>query len=130
MLCETMRPSGGLSVPMLISVGSGPGLRTQPSSATIPATRRARESLARFQFCSDAIRPQLDVILRAQHIRTAAHLAIFNVRLPAACRFIDAGLIPLTAARALKTRFHAWIVNSRRFGITIPNPVRAWLFRL
>ncbi len=52
------------------------------------------------------------VVLNLQHIRFAAHLAVFDVALPSSRRFINRGPVPFSTARALKTGFRHVSANS------------------
>lgn len=47
------------------------------------------------------------VILNPQHVRLAAHLAIFDITLPVSGGLIHRRGIPLATARTLKARLHA-----------------------
>jgi len=46
------------------------------------------------------------VPLNSQHVGLAADLAIFHVRLAPSRGFVDCREVPLSARRALKSRFH------------------------
>jgi len=47
------------------------------------------------------------LVLDVEKVGLAADLAIFDVVLPPSRGFVDRGQVPLAAAGALKTRFHA-----------------------
>jgi hypothetical protein len=55
------------------------------------------------------------IVLNAQHVWLAAYLAVFDVALPPARGFVDAGGVPLSTACALEACFHKAIMpRSRR----------------
>jgi hypothetical protein len=50
------------------------------------------------------------VVLHVQHIRLAAHLAIFYVTLIASSGLVHRSLVPLAAAGALESTFHRFLI--------------------
>src|SRR5580698_3383426 len=89
------------------------------SNAVTISRRQANRELLQFRRDEKLLRRK--IVLNAQHIRLAAHLAVFHIALPPPRRLINRGHIPLPARRALKSRFHL-------FSITPPN--ENWTFRI
>lgn len=58
------------------------------------------------QFCRNKEFLRGSVIFNAQHIRLAAHLAVFHIALPPPGRLVDRSSIPFSASSALETGFH------------------------
>jgi hypothetical protein len=83
---------------MLAGQNQEPGSTTTCSNAESFQRSRNEELLRRH------------IVLNAQYIWLAADLAVFNVGLPAARRFVDVGGIPFSTACALKACFHKAIM--------------------
>jgi hypothetical protein len=83
---------------MLAGQNQEPGSTTTCSNAESFQRSRDEEFLRR------------PIELNMQHIWLAAYLAVFDVALPPARRFVDGGGVPLSAACALEACFHEAIM--------------------
>ena len=91
----------------LMGTGSIGALRFLPEMA-VPSA---------FKFCFNSIRFFPWVPGDLQDIGLAAYLAIFDVVLPAACRRIYAGFVPLPAACTLKARIAGQMGHEKFSGV-------------
>src|SRR5262249_50631041 len=99
MLCATMRPAPAYAVPIVVPLGGYWGFfcRAYYKPSLKPDL---------FQFRRNHELRQFLIVGNAKQVRFATNLTVLPVRLPLSGKFVDRGLIPLTAACALETCIH------------------------